>query len=175
MAGIDKHGLVGVARPHQNENVALEAVWVSKNTMASEACPERQQLAKDLLAMSEPDLDVTTSKIRDLFKESFVSVAATGILNGTVENVLRLLATMLKSDVHVVERTNGIIKREVRRSPHMALPLLSARVQLKTATGGNSQQTKWSQLHAGIEKWLRSVSTDICKPRWSAGPSDLPQ
>ena len=66
--------------------------------------------------------------------------------------MLRLLATMLKSDVHGVERTNGIIKREVRRSPHIALPLLSARVQLKNATGGNSQQTKWSQLHAGIEK-----------------------
>ena len=102
--------------------------------------------------MSEPELDMTTSKIRDLFKDSFVSVAATGILNGTIENVLRLLAAMLKSDVHDVERTNGIIKREVRRSPHIALPLLSARVQLKNATGGNSQQTKWSQLHAGIEK-----------------------
>ena len=62
-----------------------------------------------------------------------------------LRNLLDLLARMTPCDVQEVEGMNNLIKASVRTSPHISLPLLSARVVSAKEVGVKAgQKVKWS-------------------------------
>ena len=94
-----------------------------------------------------------------------MSIRETGTIAGALYNVLNLLASMLKSDVQDVERTNALIKTEVKRSPHIGLPLLSGRVQLKKVLGSQKVRQgkpgKWSSMQSKFWSLMNDIKVGL--------------
>ena len=102
------------------------------------------------------NLDITTTKFVQAFRQNMVAVARTGLLDTSLEAALEFIAAYVEADVQEVEGQNHLIKRTVSKNPHISLALLSARVQL-TKTMGISGKVKWSSIKATYEKVLNDA------------------
>ena len=101
----------------------------------SEYCEVRKAMADDILSTADGNLESNTLKIKNLHKSELELVAASGHCPSRLYVAMLLVRRQFKSTVAVCERQNSMLKMMTRRSPNVGLPLLSARISLKSFLG----------------------------------------
>lgn len=117
----------------------------------------RKSVAHDLLQCAEADLEITTRKLRNLFRRDMAFCASSGFCSWQLFVTLRGFAMMLKSDVQESERLNKCLSLFGERCPGGSLDLCSSRAAIKhylgrTAFGPKSGSKKFSEIKPAAKK-----------------------
>ena len=94
-------------------------------------CIRRKQVATELLKLAERYLDKTTQKLRMIFHDDLVFVAAEGLCTGRFWVLAKKLGVMLSPSARPSKSVNSLIGIQSRRCPNISVELLSSRVQIK--------------------------------------------
>ena len=125
-------------------------------------CPVRRDLCRRLLQADAKDLHLTVLKLRTVFYKEVQDCAASGTLAMPLYGLLRSVASAWRPDSQDIESINSMIKFERKRSPHISLSLLDARVGNRRHLGFGSNalckhQRKWSLAKDACEAVLQEA------------------
>ena len=109
--------------------------------------------------MPEHMLEINALKIQILYGKELIKTAASGTVCTYMHAFLLGVARAWHGDTQGVEGLNGSLKTEIRKAPHISLPLLSTRLGVKhligsTMANGNSISKKWSDLKPVVDSLL---------------------
>lgn len=117
---------------------------------------QRKQLAIDIATwVQEKSVHENVKKLDDLFRPELEQARVTGTLpnDSRIYFLLRPLAERWSCDIEDVEGINSMISVQAKRSPHLAIPLLSSRIGIsKTCgVGGGGTRATWSEIKDHVE------------------------
>eukprot|EP00974_Lingulodinium_polyedra_P073080 7073402-Lingulodinium_polyedra.AAC.1 len=105
-----------------------------------------------MLSLPGHELGPTGLQIKSRFEGDLRQTAITGTISANFWLPLRLLAMTWRCDTEEIESVNSLIKYQVRTSPRISLPLLSARVNTINTCGlgtATAKKLKFSQVKKG--------------------------
>ena len=120
-------------------------------------CSDRQQIAKDVLATQDEELECNTRKLKVQCRYDFEFLAEQGRFDLQQDGgsklfaVVSTMAELLKGDTQLVESINSIIRLIGTRCPSIDLETMSARVTVKKAAKGELAEAgalakRWSSI-----------------------------
>ena len=92
---------------------------------------ERRQLSEALLSRPIQTLDITTAKVRELFRSELEACACTGKIPHYFWQLIIQWRIKARCSVQLIESCNSIITRTTSAAPRIENPLLSARITIK--------------------------------------------
>ena len=150
------------------------------------ACPERQEVCSELLAMEKQQgADPTMNKLVILFRDALLRGKRDGALLGheSLYLMMRLIACKWVPDVQGIEGLNSLIKLQCQRYRRLALPTLDARLALTTALGLGARKVRhgWKDVAPKIKVLVDialfhvpDIDTVLSLPNRWASPAALP-
>ena len=117
---------------------------------------QRKQLAIDIATwVQEKSVHENVKKLDDLFRPELEQARVTGTLpnDSRIYFLLRPLAERWSCDIEDVEGINSMISVQAKRSPHLAIPLLSSRIGISKAcgVGGGGARATWTEIKNHVE------------------------
>ena len=117
-------------------------------------CPLRKAVANRIANMEEEDMEINTLKFWLLFRDDVLQASTYGTVEDYCYNFVLSLAKAYHADTQTVEGLNSLLKNELRKAPHISLPLLSGRLGTKHLLGAAGRSKKWSDVEPVFEALL---------------------